>query len=213
MLLSDEPTWQYLIRDFIELYRAGSAGGSAKIRSHMVEVRTTLSKVLDDDPEVVQEEEVRLPVCVHLDRVLAGAAPFTTAKLASSLAGVRDHLVWQYGYEKVPRGLKQKFAFTEVLGNTGPIRSSRLKLGFVLFAPGTTYPAHSHKEIFESYINVSGHMSENDHGVFAPGSLIFNPPGHHHRITTADREPCLLAYAWTGDEEILANQKLSFSRK
>ena len=55
-------------------------------------------------------------------------------------------------------------------------------------------------------------ISENDTGVYAPGSVIFNPPGHTHRITTADREPCLLAYAWVGDEASLLRQKMVFSR-
>jgi dimethylpropiothetin dethiomethylase len=56
-------------------------------------------------------------------------------------------------------------------------------------------------------------VSENDAGVYAPGSLIFNPPGHLHRITTADQQPSLLAYAWVGAPEVLANQKMSFVRK
>jgi dimethylpropiothetin dethiomethylase len=82
----------------------------------------------------------------------------------------------------------------------------------VLFAPGCTYPAHAHDGIEESYICLSGAVSENHQGVYAPGSLIFNPPGSQHRITVSDREPSLLAYAWIGPEERLANQKMVFSR-
>ena len=55
-------------------------------------------------------------------------------------------------------------------------------------------------------------MSENHHGVYAPGSLIFNPPGHLHRITVSDREPSLLAYAWMGPQDKLRDQKMVFSR-
>jgi len=55
-------------------------------------------------------------------------------------------------------------------------------------------------------------MSENDEGVYAPGSMIFNPPGRSHRITVDAREPCLLAYAWIGPPEALARQKMVFSR-
>jgi dimethylpropiothetin dethiomethylase len=71
-------------------------------------------------------------------------------------------------------------------------------LGLVLFAPKTTYPAHAHKDITESYICLSGATSENDAGVYVPGSMIINVPEHKHAITTSDREPALLAYAWTG---------------
>lgn len=45
-------------------------------------------------------------------------------------------------------------------------------------------------------MSISGDWSENDGAVYAPGSLIFNAPGHDHRITTGAYQPCLLAYGW-----------------
>jgi dimethylpropiothetin dethiomethylase len=51
-------------------------------------------------------------------------------------------------------------------------------------------------------------VSENQYGVFAAGSLIFNPPGHMHRITVSAREPALLAYAWIGSREDLAATRM-----
>jgi dimethylpropiothetin dethiomethylase len=89
----------------------------------------------------------------------------------------------------------------------------RIILGAVLFAPRTAYPAHSHDGLTESYVCLSGAVSENDDGVFVPGSLIFNPPGRMHRITTGDHEPTLLAYAWAGPAEKLEGQKMVFSRR
>ncbi|NMM46324.1 dimethlysulfonioproprionate lyase DddL [Rhodospirillaceae bacterium KN72] len=212
MRLSTQPDWQYLVRDFYELYQTGSAGGSSKIRSHLAEVRRLLGKVFEDDPTIVEEEAVALPVCDHLSRALSNATGHRTAKLARSLDAVRDHLRWQYGYEKVPKGLTQKYGFTEIMGPRGPIFSDRIILGFVLFGPKTTYPAHSHKGITESYYCVSGNVSENDVGVYAPGSLIFNQAGHSHRITTPDREPSLLAWAWVGTAETLVNNKMTFAK-
>ncbi|MGA9412143.1 MAG: dimethlysulfonioproprionate lyase DddL, partial [Roseobacter sp.] len=66
-----------------------------------------------------------------------------------------------------------------------------------------------------SYISIAGAWSENDVAVHAPGSLILNRPGEEHRITTADVDPCLLAYAWTGPETRLnlPDMKLSSTRK
>ena len=118
----------------------------------------------------------------------------------------------QFGYEKVPKGLEQKYAYTEVSGPHGPVVLDDLILGLVLFAPGCTYPAHAHDGITESYVCLSGAVSENDQGVYAPGSLIFNPPGHVHRITVSDVEPSLLAYAWEGPQDKLAGQKMRFTR-
>lgn len=213
MRLSNVPSWQYLLRDVLELYYMGSAGGSAKIRTHMAEVRRALGKVFEDDPEIDYGPAKLLPVCEHLDRAISSSTGLRTAKVARSLESVRGVLNWKYGYERVPRGLTRKYGYTEILGPNGPVVSDRIIIGCVLFAPKTTYPAHSHKGITESYVCIAGNTSENDAGVYAPGSLIFNPPGQMHRITTADREPCLLVYAWTGTQEDLQNQKMSFSKK
>jgi dimethylpropiothetin dethiomethylase len=129
-----------------------------------------------------------------------------------ALDAVSGALDWQYGYEKVPKGLHGKFAYAEIAGPNGPVETPEVILGLVLFAPGCTYPAHAHDGITESYICLSGAVSENHQGVWAPGSLILNPPHAMHRITVSDREPSLLAYAWMGPREKLAGQKLVFSR-
>lgn len=78
-------------------------------------------------------------------------------------------------------------------------------MGFVLFAPNTTYPQHLHRDIEVSYSSVAGAWSENNAAVYAPGSLILNKADQEHRITTGKRDPCLLAYAWVGPEEGLAS--------
>lgn len=113
----------------------------------------------------------------------------------------------------MPKALSQRYAYCEILGPRGPVLAERIILGFVLFAPNTIYPQHSHEEIEESYISVAGAWSENDAAVYAPGSLILNRSGDEHRITTGDLEPCLLAYAWTGPEEALAAPGMTLSSK
>ncbi|MFZ5964502.1 dimethylsulfonioproprionate lyase family protein [Thalassococcus sp. BH17M4-6] len=213
--LADCPNWIYLLREFESLYRHGSAGGSKAIRSHRKRVRETLTSVIDGNPAMRQRAPVLKPVTAHLDRALDLAERDVLAGLGRALARVRQDLTWEWGYEKMPRALERKYAYCEVLGPQGPVFSERLVLGFVLFAPKTTYPQHSHKEIEESYISVAGAWSENDSAVFAPGSLILNRSEHEHRITTGEREPCLLAYAWVGSSDRLAapGMKLSYRRK
>jgi len=93
---------------------------------------------------------------------------------------VAHDLSWQYGYEKVPKGLTNSYAYAELAGAQGPVVSHDIILGVVLFAPGCTYPAHAHKGITESYVCLSGAVSENHQGVYVPGSMIFNPPEHLH---------------------------------
>ncbi|MEO1330521.1 MAG: dimethylsulfonioproprionate lyase family protein [Pseudomonadota bacterium] len=210
--LKSVPDWGYLFREIYEMYRHSSAGGSAKIRSHQRSVREVLSKTLETNPELRFEQPESKPVCAHLKRALDEGRLERTASVIRAIESVEKQLCWRYGYDKMPKSLSAKFAYAEFMGPVGPAVTNKLILGLVLFAPRTTYPAHSHDGITESYFVLSGSVSENDDGVFAPGSLIFNPPGRNHRITTGDHEPSLLAYAWIGPEDKLRDQKMIFSR-
>ena len=212
--LMDRPDWLYLLREFEALYRYGSNGGSPAIRGHRKRVRDRLSAVLSKNPPILPRVPESKPVIAHFARSLDLGERASMQGMARALRELRDALTWEYGYERVPRALSRKYAYCEILGPNGPIAASDLVLGFVLFAPNTTYPQHSHKEIEESYISVSGAWSENNAAVYAPGSLILNRPDHEHRITTGDRDPVLLAYAWTGPAERLASpgMKLSLGR-
>lgn len=211
--LSDIPNWMYLLREFYEIYRYLPSGGSSLIRSHQKAVREAVSRVMSSNAAVHLREPMHKPVTAHLQRSLDEGREERHANIIRALDAIRDNLSWQYGYERVPRGLKDKYAYAELCGPSGPVISEEVILGLVLFAPKCTYPAHAHDGITESYICLSGAVSENDQGVYAPGSLIFNPPNQRHRITVSDREPALMAYAWIGPREKLINQKMVFSTK
>ncbi len=212
MRLLDCPDWGYLLREFEMLYRHGSAGGSKAIRSHRRRIRETLSTVMDSNPELVERVPAELPVVAHLPRAFDLGARHAVPGISRALERVTPLLTWEYGYKTVPKALSRKYAFCVVLGPQGPIKSEALILGFVLFAPNTTYPQHSHQDIEESYISVAGAWSENELAVFAPGSLILNRPGEEHRITTGQIDPCLLAYAWIGPSGRLADPGMRFSK-
>lgn len=210
--LKDMPDWGYLLREYYELYRFLSSGGSDRIRNHQRSVREAISKIIKSNPEVRFDSPAQKPVTAHLNRAINEGKLERTAPLIRSIDAIQEHLVWQYGYEKVPKGLEKTYAFAEICGPNGPILTDQLILGLVLFAPGCVYPAHAHKGISESYICLSGSVSENHQGVYAPGSLIFNPPEHMHRITVSNQEPALLCWAWAGPTDVLCSQKMVFSR-
>jgi len=151
-------------------------------------------------------------VCAHLAAALDAGRDENTRVLIQAIERVYPALTWRYGYDRIPRGLERKFAYAELLGPRGPVVGETVILGLVLFAPRCVYPVHSHKGITESYLCLAGACSENDAGVYAPGSWILNQAGHEHRITTGDHRPCLLLYAWIGEPEILIGQKMVFSR-
>ncbi|MEM9627923.1 MAG: dimethylsulfonioproprionate lyase family protein [Pseudomonadota bacterium] len=211
--LSSRPSWIYLLREFYEVYRYLPSGGSSLIRAHQKAVREAISRVMTANAVLELGERIDKSVTAHFRRALDEGRRERHADMIRSIDVISDHLNWQYGYEKVPRGLKDKYAYAELCAPSGPIVSEEVILGLVLFAPACTYPAHAHDGITESYICLSGAVSENHQGVYAPGSLIFNPPNQHHRITVSDREPALMAYAWIGPREKLLNQKMVFSRR
>lgn len=210
--LRSVPNWRYLLQEYEELYRYLPAGGSDRIASHQRKVRDVISKLLRQNAEVRVQPKAQKPVNAHLRRALDEGRQGTLAPVVRALDALSEHLSWQYGYEKVPKGLQNTFAYAELAGNNGPVIASDIILGVVLFAPNCTYPAHAHRGITESYVCLSGAVSENHQGVYVPGSMIFNPPEHLHRITVSAREPALLAYAWMGEREDLHNQKMVFSR-
>lgn len=206
------PDWGYLLREYYEMYRFLPAGGSPRIRSHQRKVREAIGRILASKPSVQFQPRADKPVTAHLRRALNEGRSGTMAPVVRALDAVTKDLSWQYGYEKVPKGLANSYAYAEICGPSGPVLTGDLILGVVLFAPGCTYPAHAHKGVTESYVCLSGAVSENHQGVYVPGSIIYNPPEHLHRITVGDSEPALLAYAWVGDQADLADQKMVFTR-
>lgn len=211
--LNDVPNWVYLMREFYEVYRYLPSGGSNLIRSHQKQVREAISRVMLANSRLRFEPPEEKPVTAHFQRALDEGRTERQVNMIRAIDTIKDKLVWRYGYDKIPKGLKNTYAYAELCGPTGPVISDEVILGLVLFAPKCTYPTHSHDGITESYICLSGAVSENHQGVYAPGSLIFNPPGQLHRITVADYEPALMAYAWAGPKEKLHGQKMNFSRK
>ncbi len=210
--LRDVPDWRYLLQEYDELYRYLPAGGSDRIRGHQRKVREAISRLLKRNAAVQLQPRAQKPVTAHLRRALDEGRQGSLAPVVRALDALAEHLSWQYGYEKVPKGLADSYAYAELAGQSGPIVSDEIILGVVLFAPGCTYPAHAHQGITESYVCLSGAVSENHQGVYVPGSMIFNPPDHLHRITVGDREPALLAYAWIGEKTDLHAQKMVFTR-
>ena len=206
------PDWLYLLREFYELYSHLPAGGSSRIRTHQRKAREAISRVIKANALVHPQPFEDKPVTAHLRRALDEGRADRMSSVVRSLDAISEKLSWQYGYEKVPSGLVSSYGYAEVAGPQGPIMTSEIILGVVLFAPGCTYPAHAHSGITESYVCLSGAVSENHQGVYMPGSMIFNPPEHLHRITVSDREPALLAYAWLGQADDLEHQKMIFTR-
>lgn len=208
--LSEKPDWTYLLGEIETVYGYGSAGGSEIISAHRQRVREALRGVVEADAPMLPRPGDPLPVLAHFGRALDRGVEGPLTGMIRALGRLADELPWQFGYEDVPEKLTRDLGWCELLGPRGPVRSDELILGLVLLAPHTSYPQHSHDEIEESYLSLSGEWSENDAAVYAPGSLILNRSDEQHRITVGHPGPCLLLFAWVGLPERLRDPHTSF---
>ncbi len=119
-----------------------------------------------------------------------------------------NKLYWQYGYKEVSEEMAEKYAYAELIGPDGPMISSKIIIGLVLLGPDFIYPEHSHNQIEESYIFLSGKTIYNNRIVFGEGSFVFNQTGQKHELKTTVESPSLILYAWTGKRKVLSNYKM-----
>ena len=203
--------YRQVLKAYRRAYRSVVDCGNVKVRQHCDLAVAALDQLLSEPITVLPEGAKHLPVTRFLDPCLriAGQGPY--GGLAGDISEVTGYLQWEWGYETMPPHLKDAFAYTEIAGQHSQIRSQDLAIGLVLFGPGCVYPPHDHPEITESYLVLAGNVSQNDFGVFGPGSLIFNPPRREHTITVDSMAPALLAYAWTANQSVLASNQMILS--
>jgi dimethylpropiothetin dethiomethylase len=103
----------YLVHELYDLYRFRSVGGCTIIRSHQKEVRHRLSRLSSDEPPVHKGkvEGSEKPVCAHLSRAHDIGTAYSTASVSRAIVRIRDQLIWEYGYGKVPAGLSSKYIY------------------------------------------------------------------------------------------------------
>lgn len=101
--VSHQPDWHYVLQEFYRAYRYGSAGGSAEIRRHQREVQRRISRCLAKNSDIIDQPPQTKPVCAHLGRAFNNGEQERTHTFIRALEKIADTLVWQYGYDKLPR--------------------------------------------------------------------------------------------------------------
>ncbi|MEM7524820.1 MAG: dimethylsulfonioproprionate lyase family protein [Pseudomonadota bacterium] len=211
--LIDLSNWGYLLQEIRYVYRDMPAGGSTPIRRHIEAVADLIGRAVRSNAPVLPRTPQVKPVTKHFGRALDNGEATQMAPLVRALSKVGQELDWRYGYDRMPKTLERKYAYAELLGPRGPVVFTDLIVGLVLFAPATVYPQHAHAGITESYVAMSGAVSQNNAGVYRPGALIFNQPEAEHRITTQTREPTLLLYAWSGHPDTLTDDRMELPKR
>jgi hypothetical protein len=144
-----------------------------------------------------------LPVLKWLGPACRAGWPGAASVLAA-LEAASPRLAWRqtYGPEDFGRDFLERYGWTELIGERGPIVSERIAVGFLLLGPEVAYPAHSH-DAEEIYLTLSGAAAwrrgaEPWRDEF-PGALIHHPSRLPHAMRTG-AEPLLALYAWRGGD-------------
>ena len=77
--------------------------------------------------------------------------------IVNMLASLANQITWgqTYSAEDLGVGFLEKYGWTELIGQRGPITSNRMACGFLLLGPQIEYPRHSH-EAEEIYLPLTG---------------------------------------------------------
>jgi dimethylpropiothetin dethiomethylase len=201
--------WYRLLAGFYSGYENISCGGNNTIKQHKARILQRLQYYTHHvDLELVEPEQK--PVCKYLTQAIKNGMESWYLPILPAIGHMKKHLKWEYGYNHLPGNLKEKYAYTEVLGPRGPFIDKDLILGLLLLAPSAEYPKHKHPGIEESYLCLAGSVAYNDVGVFSTNTLIYVPPGETHQLSSDTEEPVLLAYAWLADQKTLKNASMEW---
>ncbi len=142
-----------------------------------------------------------LPVLRWLNG-LGTELPEDCGRVVAALRPAAAALAWRQTYTAEDLGPEflDNYAWTELIGERGPMPSSTLACGLLLLGPETVYPRHRHVAE-EIYVPLSGTASwQQGDGVWrsrAPGTLIHHASDEPHAMRVG-AEPLLAVYLWHG---------------
>ena len=123
-----------------------------------------------------------------------------TKAIIKTLQALASQLYWGQSYTTADFGAAflEKYGWTEIIGQRGPIASEQLACGFLLLGPQLEYPLHSHEaeEIYVPFTASSQWARGNEAWVKRPVSQpIFHSAWLPHAMRSGTR-PLLALYLW-----------------
>lgn len=155
----------------------------------------------------------KVPVVEQLDRALSLTSP-RTEKLTKYLVQHKSELNWRRSFTETDASgaeFPRRYGWTEVVGNKGPLVSTKVRSGFVIWAPNTYYPPHAH-EAEELYIVLAGtgEWERGDEGpLMRPPASVFLHTSQMFHATKTFNEPVLAMYCWRGAKNLLEKPHFS----
>lgn len=165
-------------------------------------VARLIASFLGDWPQTYRPRAVtpaRLPVLRWLPDIGRDPGAFG-ADLVAAVCRAAPCMAWRqtYSTQDIDGVFLDNYAWSEILGASGPIGSERIACGLLLLGPSTHYPRHRH-EAEEIYLPLSGtaewQQGEAPWRERAPGSAIHHGRNEPHAMRTGV-EPLLALYLW-----------------
>jgi hypothetical protein len=152
-----------------------------------------------------------LPVVTCLNELVDRSTP-ALLPLVQAVADAADVLEWRQTYSAADFGpaFLERYGWTELIGQRGPIPSTKIACGFLMLGPDTDYPSHAH-EAEELYLPLAGAalwMRDAEDFVSRPAGLpIYHSSWMPHAMRTR-ADPLLALYVWRGGD-LAAKSRIS----
>jgi hypothetical protein len=143
-----------------------------------------------------------LPVLRWLPGIAGDTRAFAP-DLVAAVCRTAPSLAWRQTYtaRDLDAAFLDHYAWSEILGGSGPLASEHIACGFLILGPATLYPRHRH-EAEEIYLPLSGTAAwQQGDAVWrehAPGTLIHHAGNEPHSMRTGTG-PLLALYLWRGN--------------
>jgi hypothetical protein len=176
------------------------------IRSFLAELDDThLNTFLADwPPDICRVRPVAphaLPVVAWMPETVRAAGK-KGESIVNKLASLANQIAWgqTYSAEDFGVGFLEKYGWTELIGQRGPVTSDRIACGFLLLGPRIEYSQHSH-QAEEVYLPLTGQtlwqQSHQEWVYREPCLPIYHAPRVVHAMRT-ETLPLLALYLWRG---------------
>jgi len=202
----DTINWHELLREIETIFLAVT-NDDEPLQKHTQQVLKNLEYLRDNfeiqqkDPQQ-QEVNSHYPISYFLDKTV------DYVPLINVLDQVSELLKWEQGYDRLPGGMKGKFAFCNLLGHNGHMYDDKMVIGVMLLGKDCYYPAHVHDDIQELYVCIGGNLQINGAKI-SQGQTSFISNSQPHTLKTGDN-PALLLYSWLGSKHVLSENRMRF---
>lgn len=176
-----------LFRSLEHLYADQSSAFALEVRDVLIEPSSLLPA----------KQANHAPACRHLSALQKGISP-----LSDLIINLADQLNWQHSNgAKANQQLAENLTYVELIGPTGMIIDTRLRMGFFLQGPKISYIRHWHpaEELYYVVQGKSGWAVDDQPFLDKTnGDWILHRSMQPHAMLTYE-QPMLAIWAWRGD--------------